>query len=125
MTLRTRSALLVVLCALVARAADPARLLVIAPVADMHSSPSEDSDVVSQAIFGVTVAVLEETPGWARVRTADQYTGWMPLASVRRLNDGEPVYGKRGKVAVVSSLLANLYREPDVTAHQPLLTVPF
>jgi len=39
--------------------------------------------VVSQAIYGAGVGILEERPGWARVRTADDYTGWMPMAALK------------------------------------------
>jgi cell wall-associated NlpC family hydrolase len=87
----------------------------------MYSRASEDADVVSQAIYGANVAVVERQSGWARVRTADEYTGWMPLPSLKA---GAP-YAARGRVAEVSSLFAHVYREADVTRHQPLVTVPF
>src|SRR5205823_11321605 len=60
-----------------------------------------------------------------KVRTADQYSGWIPLRDVRRLEPGEPGYATSGRIAQVSSLTANLYRETDVTLHRPLLTIPF
>jgi len=98
------------------------RRAVAIPVADMHSAPTEDSDVVSQSTYGSTVVALEQKEGWAKVRTADQYSGWMPLASVGPVNQA---YGSTGLVVQVTNLFANLYREPDVTGHQPLLIVPF
>ena len=45
-------------------------LVVLDPVANMYSKPSRDADVVSQAIYGANVAVVEEKDGWARIRTA-------------------------------------------------------
>jgi cell wall-associated NlpC family hydrolase len=101
------------------------RGVVVTPVANMYAAPTEESAVVSQAIYGTNVALEEEKQGWARIRTADDYTGWMPLASLRALVFGETAYASAGRVAQVESLFANLYREPDVTKHQPLLTVPF
>jgi len=95
--------------------------VVLRPVADMYSRPSEDADVVSQAIYGANVLLVEEREGWAHIRTADDYTGWMPLAALR---PGAP-YAAAGRVAEVASRFAHLYREPDVTKHAPLLTVPF
>ena len=91
------------------------------PVTNMFSKPSQDADVVSQAIYGANVAVLEQKDGWAHIRTADEYTGWAPLQA---LVVG-PVYGANGKAAQVQSLFAHIYREPDVTKHAPLLTVPW
>ncbi len=99
--------------------------VVLDPVASMYSKPDALADVVSQAIYGTPVRILEEQEGWAKVETPDEYMGWMPLAAVRGLRDGETGYAASGRVARVESLFANLYREPDVTRHEPLLTVPF
>jgi gamma-D-glutamyl-L-lysine dipeptidyl-peptidase len=95
--------------------------VVIQPVANMYRHPTEDSDVVSQAIYSSNITIIEEQPGWLHVRTPDDYTGWMPAAAALH----EKPYATAGRVAQVESLFANLYREPDVTKHQPLLTVPF
>src|SRR5215831_3708580 len=91
------------------------------PVANMYSRPSEDADVVSQAIFGANVSVLEQKDGWAHIRTADEYLGWTPL---KALVVG-PAYASQGKVAEVQSLFAHIYREASVTKHAPIITVPF
>ena len=99
--------------------------VIVKPVANMYSRPSEEADVVSQAICGSNVAILEERAGWAHVRTADEYTGWTPAASFRQLGSGERPYASGGHIAQVTSLFANLYQEPEVTKHQPLMTVPF
>jgi len=97
--------------------------VVIVPVANVYSSPTEDADVVSQAILGSNVGVLELQKDWAKVRTSDQYTGWMPLSASIQQNGG--AYASKGRVVQVESLFANLYRETDVTQHQPLITAPF
>ncbi|HTP35877.1 MAG TPA: NlpC/P60 family protein [Candidatus Acidoferrales bacterium] len=91
------------------------------PVANMYSRPSKDADVVSQAIYGANVAVLEQKDGWAHIRTADEYLGWTPLEDMVL----GPAYGSTAKVAEVQSLFAHIYREPNVTRHAPLITVPF
>jgi gamma-D-glutamyl-L-lysine dipeptidyl-peptidase len=44
---------------------------------------------------------------------------------MRLLRSGDVGYATSGRVAQVSSLTANLYRETDVTQHRPVLTVPF
>ena len=106
-------------------AAGAADGVVLQPVANMYSRPSEEADVVSQAIYASHIGIIEERAGWARVRTADEYTGWMPAAAFKRLGSGERPYASSGHVAQVASIFANLYREPSVTKHQPLLTLPF
>jgi cell wall-associated NlpC family hydrolase len=104
---------------------DSAKLVVTVPVANLYSAPAGNSDVVSQAIYGSDVEVLEEQTAWAKVQTSDHYTGWLSLSETRRLSPSEPSYASSGKVLQVTGLSANLYREPDVTAHRPLLTVPY
>lgn len=102
-------------------AAELPNAVVLRPVANMYSRPTEDADVVSQAIYASNVGVIEQQQGWARIRTADDYTGWTPLADLRT----GPPYASHGRVAEVQSLAAHIYREPDVTKHAPLITVPF
>jgi hypothetical protein len=94
--------------------------VVVEPVANLYSKPSLDADVVSQAIYGGNVGLVERADGWARIRTPDDYAGWVPLASLR---PGPPYAA--GRVAEVRSVFAHIYREPDVTRHAPLLTLPF
>jgi cell wall-associated NlpC family hydrolase len=99
--------------------------VVVEPVANMYSAPSQDADVVSQAIFGASVVLVEERSAWAKVRTADDYSGWMLLAALRRYGADDRAYASTGTVAQVENLFANVYREPNVTKHQPVLTLPF
>src|SRR3974377_162765 len=70
------------------------------PVANMYSGPSEDKDVVSQAIYGANVGVVEDTGDWVRIRTADDYTGWVAGSSLLRGSS----YAQSGKVAEVQNL---------------------
>jgi gamma-D-glutamyl-L-lysine dipeptidyl-peptidase len=99
--------------------------VVTVPVANMYAAPSSSSGVVSQAIYGTNVSVLESQADWLKIRTPDAYTGWVERRQTRPLGAGQPGYGSTGKVARVASLFANLYREPDVTKHAPVLLLPF
>lgn len=100
----------------------PAKLVVIVPVVDIYSAPNEDADVVSQAIFGSNAVLLEENSNWIKIRTPDQYSGWVPRDKVHSVPNP---YASTRKIAQVSSVSANMYREPDVTVHHPIATVPF
>src|SRR5688500_5365490 len=82
--------------------------VVTTPVANMYSGPAEDKDVVSQAIFSTNVEILEQRPGWARIRTPDEYTGWTPSSAILQ---GDRAYARSGRVAEISNLFAHLYRE--------------
>lgn len=120
--LRPAALVLLLAATAAAQALTPVRT-VVRPVLNMYSSATADADVVSQAIYGTAVAVLEEKDGWARIRTPDDYTGWVEEpALVTRA--GEP-YGSTPNAVQVRSLFAHVYREDSVTKHAPLLTVPF
>jgi hypothetical protein len=99
--------------------------VVVKPVANMYSGPSEDKDVVSQSIYSSNVTVLEKKGHWFKIRTADDYSGWTRSSGVRVLKPQDKPYAARVPVTEVRSLFAHLYREASVTKHQPVLTVPF
>ena len=60
----------------------PPAAVVVQPVANLFSRPSLDADVVSQAIYSTNVWILETHAGWARVRTQDDYKGWVESAAL-------------------------------------------
>lgn len=100
-----------------------ADLVVARPVVDMHRNPGADSDVVSQALYGTDVLSLKQQADWDDIRTADGYTGWVQASDLGALH-GTP-YAPDGKAVRVAALSANVYREPDVTRHAPLLQLPW
>jgi len=98
--------------------------VVVVPVANMYSGPSDKSDVVSQAIYGSDVTLVMSRGEWSRIQTSDHYKGWVPSRHIRILLTGSG-YAMSGPTVQVESLFANLYAEPDITKHKPLITVPF
>jgi cell wall-associated NlpC family hydrolase len=119
----TALAFLCILCVPAAVAANGMQIVVV-PVANMYSGPSDSSDVVSQALYGSNVTLLTARGEWCRIQTADHYKGWVPSRQLRLVQNGNG-YATAGTVVQVESLFANLYREPDVTRHKPVLTIPF
>lgn len=118
---------LTALCALPAAKAQKsianADFVVARPVINMLSKPGGDSDVVSQALYGTGVLSLERQGEWTKIRTADEYTGWVRTAD---LQVSKPCcYGSEGKYVEVTSLAANIYADPDVTSHAPMLLLPW
>jgi len=97
--------------------------VVIKSVTNMYHVPSIESDVVSQAIYATNVVKIRAKHSWVNVRTADDYTGWIPSANLRKLKGQR--YAATGSVVRVSQRSANVYREPDVTKRAPLITIPW
>jgi cell wall-associated NlpC family hydrolase len=98
--------------------------IVVVPVTNMYSGPNDDSDVVSQAIYGSNVTLISARGEWSRIQTADHYKGWVPSRHLRLVQNGTG-YATTGTILQVESLFANVYREPDVTRHKPVLTIPY
>lgn len=98
--------------------------VVIADIAHLQSKPSAESDVVSQALLGWNVRIVEERDGWARIDGPDRYRGWVERGALA-LRDASAEYATAGSIAEITSALALLYREPDVTSFAPALRAPF
>jgi cell wall-associated NlpC family hydrolase len=98
--------------------------VVVVPVANMYSKPSDKSDVVSQAIYGSNVHLIEARGEWSRIETPDHYRGWTPSRYLRIVLAGDG-YASGGPTVQVESLFANIYADPDVTKHKAVITVPF
>jgi len=98
--------------------------VVVVPVANMYSAPSDKSPVVSQAIYGSNVLLLTARGEWSRIQTEDHYKGWTPSRYLRLVQSGTG-YATAGPTVQVLSLFANVYNEPDVTRHKPVIMIPF
>lgn len=98
--------------------------VVVVPVANMYSRPTDKSDVVSQAIYGSNVILLQARGEWSKIQTSDHYRGWTPSRYLRIVQTGNG-YATAGPTAQVESLFANIYADPDVTRHKPVITAPF
>ena len=64
------------------------RTTCVADVAAVRAEPADEAEQVTQALAGEPVVVEEERGGWARVRTAYDYPGWMRLEA---LASGDPL----------------------------------
>jgi cell wall-associated NlpC family hydrolase len=99
--------------------------VVMASVENLYSAPDASKDVVTQAFVGQVVQELEAREGFVRVRTPDAYEGWIAARALHRYPANEPRRYARGTSTLeVTSLMANVYREPDVTTARPLLQAP-
>jgi gamma-D-glutamyl-L-lysine dipeptidyl-peptidase len=98
--------------------------VVVVSVANMYSAPTDRSDVVSQAIYGSNVTLLQARGEWSKIQTDDQYKGWTPSRYLRLIQSGDG-YATSGPIVQVESLFANVYQENDVTRHKPVITLPF
>jgi len=59
--------------------------LVTLSVANMRSQPDDASELVSQAMMGTPIKLLDYKNKWYRVQTPENYIGWMDASSIQRL----------------------------------------
>jgi len=98
--------------------------VVVVSVANMFAGPSDKTAVVSQAIYGSNVKLLQARGEWSRIQTSDHYKGWTRSRYLRVLLTGSG-YAIAGPTVHVESLFANIYGEPNVTQHKPIITVSY
>lgn len=98
--------------------------VVVVPVANMYAAATDKAAVVSQAIYGSNVLLVTARGEWSRIQTEDKYKGWTPSRYLRIVQRGTG-YATSGRTVRVDNLFANIYREPDVTKHKPVITIPF
>jgi len=119
------SAALVLAAGLLAASPAPAEAVVTVAVENMYAAADESVEVVSQATLGQVVDLVDTSGTFARVRTPDRYEGWLPRTALAEYVDPEaPRYARAGRVVEVTSLMAYVYREPDVTTTRPRTRAP-
>jgi cell wall-associated NlpC family hydrolase len=99
------------------------RCVVLHSVVNVYGSPSQDDELVTQAILGTDLAIVESQDGWLYVRLPDQYHGWIEARHVRAYASDQAPYASAGQVAEIQHLLAFLYHNPDNTRRAPTLQV--
>lgn len=103
--------------------------VIIKSVENMYSKPDAQVDVVSQALLGTTVKILETQKDahnnvWYHLETPDTYHGWINGQAIRLYKEGEKAYAAEGQVIEITSLFAYIYSSPDVTKQKPLTMAP-
>lgn len=81
-------------------------------VANMRSEPRHSSELVSQALLGTPVRILEKEGEWRRVQTPDKYTGWMN-GSIQPVSGQEYDDYLHESKLIVTALYARAMEKPD------------
>ena len=81
-------------------------------VASLHVQPDYSSEMMTQALLGMPVRVLERN-GWYRVQTPDDYIAWTHRVSVLPVTREELTAWNRAEKVVVTSHYGFVYSRPD------------
>lgn len=80
-------------------------------VGTLRKEPRYSAELVSQALLGMPVKVLEAKGGWLRVQTPDKYIGWMN-GSVKTMTEKELNSYMQLPKLIVTSLSTHSYSQP-------------
>ncbi len=86
-------------------------------VVNMREQPTDQSKVVSQAIFSEQINVIEILNEWSLISTPDKYQGWIRSHTYVKMESSTHTHK-------ISRLAAHLYGVKD-TEFGPLLTLPY
>ena len=87
--------------------------LVTLSVAHMRSRPDHAAEMVTQALMGTPLRVLEFDDGWFRVQTPDNYIGWMEGNGIFRLSRILLDAWKKSPRFVYNQISGNAFDMPD------------
>lgn len=73
-------------------------------VANMRSVPDHASELVSQALMGTPVKVLEAKDGWFYIQTPDRYIGWVDENGIALKTEAEMASWKQARRYLYSQL---------------------
>lgn len=88
-------------------------------VANMYATPSENSSLASQAIYGSEVKILASKSSWYSINTDDGYQGW-----VKKSDLTEYQIPANATLAKVTNLFAFVYVQPTTIDILPLIMLP-
>lgn len=91
------------------------------PVINLYAQPNEESEVVSQALYGWKVDIRERCQRFQRIQTPDGYQGWVESRGVHSLS--LPQISPVKKVKVIYNAVP-VYSVPHVK-NRPLWIFPF
>jgi len=86
------------------------------PVADVRRTPGVRKELVSQALLGTDVKLLERVKGFYRVRMRDGYHGWISEKSLRVVDSAALAAWRDSRRVIVTDLYCTIRSKPDTAS---------
>jgi len=81
-------------------------------VSNLRAKPDHESELVSQALMGTPLKILDYVDGWYRIQTPDMYIGWMDSGGLTRFTDSEMEQWKKSNRYVYHRIYGNILDLP-------------
>lgn len=82
-------------------------------VSNLRFKPDHASELVSQALMGTPMKILDYIDGWYRVQTPDYYIGWMDSGGLARFTTSEMDRWKESNRYVFNRIFGNAFDSPN------------
>ncbi len=82
-------------------------------VSNLRSKPDHASELVSQALMGTPLKILDYQDGWYQVQTPDYYIGWMDSGGLARFTASEMDRWKKSDRYIFNRIFGNAFDSPD------------
>ena len=76
-------------------------------VTNIRLAPEHAAELVSQALMGTPVKVLEIVDGWYLIQTPDQYIGWMEESGIAPKTEAEMAVWRQSKRFIFNQMAGN------------------
>lgn len=80
---------------------------------NLRLKPDHASELVSQALMGTPMKILDYIDGWYRVQTPDYYIGWMDSGGLARFTASEMDRWKESNRYVFNRIFGNAFDSPN------------
>jgi SH3-like domain-containing protein len=82
-------------------------------VSNMRAKPDDAAELVSQALLGTPMKILDYKEGWYRVQTPENYIGWIGEKELQRLNETELELWKKSDRYIFNRISGNAFYSAD------------
>ncbi len=82
-------------------------------VSNMRAKRDDAAELVSQALMGTPMKVLDYLEGWYRVQTPENYIGWMGEKELQRLTETQLELWKKSDRYFFNRITGNVFSSPD------------
>lgn len=82
-------------------------------VSNMRAKPDDAAELVSQALLGTPMKILDYKEGWYRVQTPENYIGWMGEKELQRLNEKDLELWKNSDRYIFKRVSGNAFSSAD------------
>ena len=81
--------------------------------AHLREKPAHASEMVTQAIMGTPVKILEKKGGWYRIQTPDSYISWIPASSLSLKTQDEMAAWRKSERYIYTGYHGHIWEQTD------------